>query len=92
MIIRWVTTSLRGAMQLSPSDVGHILTPGTETPGKRKLYAALLRISRAALREPTPAALCLEVCRVAVESGGFLLAWIGWHDPPCCRTSGSPCC
>jgi signal transduction histidine kinase len=44
------------------------------------LYKALLRISRANLRESTHGTLCLEVCRAAVESGSFLLAWIGWHD------------
>lgn len=22
-----------------------------------------------------------EICRIVVECGGFLMAWVGWHDP-----------
>ena len=46
-----------------------------------RLCAALLGISRAALRASTREGLCREVCRTAVTSGGFLFAWIGWREP-----------
>lgn len=49
-------------------------------PDQFKLSDAVLRISRASLHAPTREIMCADVCRATVENGGFLLAWIGWHD------------
>jgi signal transduction histidine kinase len=65
---------------LSISDASAIL-PGPSASRNLNLYEAILRISRATLRETSREGLCQEVCRAAVEQGGFLLAWVGWHDP-----------
>jgi PAS domain S-box-containing protein len=45
-----------------------------------RLYAALSQVNQAIVRNATPEALLPQVCRVLVEHGGFLMAWIGWHD------------
>ncbi len=42
-----------------------------------KLYAMLSRISRTIARSEDPQELYLAACRIAVEEGGFLGAWIG---------------
>jgi signal transduction histidine kinase len=65
---------------LNIADASAVL-PEPTASRNRNLYEAILRISRATLRETTRDGLCREVCRAAVEQGGFLLAWIGWHDP-----------
>jgi PAS domain S-box-containing protein len=67
--------SLKDGIFLEPA------ATGAEVTKAHGLYQALLRIGRANLREATQEGMCLEVCRALVESGGFLLAWIGWHDP-----------
>jgi PAS domain S-box-containing protein len=46
-----------------------------------RLYHALRRTNRALLRERDRDELLRQVCRAAVEDGGFLLAWVGRHDP-----------
>lgn len=45
-----------------------------------QLYAALSAVSQAVLRSREEAALCEDVCRLLVQSGGFRVAWIGWHE------------
>ncbi len=42
-----------------------------------RLYAVLSDINQAILRIPEPRALLAEYCRLAVEDGGFRMAWIG---------------
>lgn len=42
-----------------------------------KLYAMLSRINRSIVRSEDPQELYLAACRIAVEEGGFLGAWIG---------------
>jgi PAS domain S-box-containing protein len=46
-----------------------------------RLHAALSEINQAIVRMPSRDALFQRICRVIVEQGGFLKAWIGWHDP-----------
>ena len=46
-----------------------------------RLYDALRHVNRAILRTRTREDLFREVCRAAVEHGGFLAAFVGWHDP-----------
>lgn len=45
-----------------------------------RLYEARNQISRTIARLPGRDRLFHEICRTLVESGGFRMAWIGWHD------------
>lgn len=45
-----------------------------------RLYDALRHVNQAIVRTRTREDLFREVCRAAVEHGGFLTAWVGWHD------------
>ena len=45
-----------------------------------RLYDALRQVNQAIVRLRTSDELFNEVCRIAVEFGGFELAWIGWID------------
>jgi PAS domain S-box-containing protein len=45
-----------------------------------RLYAALSQINQAIVWTPSRDELFEKICRVLVEHGGFLMAWIGWHD------------
>jgi PAS domain S-box-containing protein len=68
-----------GDPALSIADASTVL-PGLAAARNLNLYEAIIRISRATLRATTREELCREICRAAVEQGGFLLAWVGWHD------------
>ncbi len=46
-----------------------------------RLYEMLSRIGRSLIRIETREGLLQEICTIAVECGGFQLAWIGWVDP-----------
>jgi len=46
-----------------------------------RVYAVLSDINQAIVRVRDPQALLAEACRIAVEKGGFRLAWIGRIDP-----------
>jgi PAS domain S-box-containing protein len=46
-----------------------------------RVYAMLSNINQAIVRIREPQALFQEACRVAVEEGGFTMAWIGLADP-----------
>jgi len=42
-----------------------------------RMYAVLSDVNQAIVRTRSPDALYQNVCRIAVESGGFLFAWVG---------------
>ena len=46
-----------------------------------RLYAMLSQINRAIVRAEDPQSLFATVCRIAIDHGGFLLAWIGLSEP-----------
>jgi PAS domain S-box-containing protein len=46
-----------------------------------RVYAVLSDINQAIVRVREPRALFAEACRIAVEKGGFRLAWVGLLDP-----------
>ncbi len=46
-----------------------------------RLYAMMSRINRAIVRTEDPQELYTAACRIAIESGGFVLAWIGLLEP-----------
>jgi nitrogen fixation negative regulator NifL len=46
-----------------------------------RLYATLSQVNQAIVRVPSREQLFQDVCRIAVEFGGFEVAWIGWPDP-----------
>ncbi len=45
------------------------------------LYAALSETNQAIVHSPNKEHLFDELCRIAVQRGGFALAWVGWIDP-----------
>jgi GAF domain-containing protein len=51
------------------------------TGGVNRLYAVLSKVNEAMVRVREPQALYEEACRIAVEDGLFLLAWIGFVEP-----------
>ena len=46
-----------------------------------RTYRVLSDINQLIVRERDPQTILDEACRIAVEKGGFLLAWVGWIDP-----------
>jgi len=46
-----------------------------------RLYAALSHVNQAIVVTAEQNALFEKVCRALVESGGFHMAWVGWHEP-----------
>ena len=46
-----------------------------------RIYAVLSDINQNIVREKDPEKMLAEACRIAVEKGRFLMAWIGLHDP-----------
>jgi len=46
-----------------------------------RFYRVLSQVDQGLVRSRSREELLAQVCRVAAESGGFKLAWIGWHDP-----------
>jgi PAS domain S-box-containing protein len=53
----------------------------SELERTRHLYAALSDVNKAIVRARTRDELFDEVCRALVQSGGFDMAWVGWHEP-----------
>jgi hypothetical protein len=49
--------------------------------GLNRLYQVLSGINEAIVRLRDPDALFREACRIAVERGGFRMAWLGLADP-----------
>ena len=49
--------------------------------GVNRLYRVLSRVNQAIVRIREPQELYEEACRIAVEDGRFLLAWIGFAEP-----------
>jgi PAS domain S-box-containing protein len=73
MAARKKSTSLQDT---TPS--GH---PEDRFANLNRTYALLSAINQAIVRVREPQALFEEACRAAVETGGFLIAWIGFLDP-----------
>ena len=46
-----------------------------------RLYAMLSEINRAIVRSEDPQNLFASICRIAVDHGGFSLAWVGLSEP-----------
>src|SRR5688500_10842208 len=46
-----------------------------------RLYAVSSGINEAIVRVPDERQLYLEACRIAVERGGFMMAWVGRNSP-----------
>jgi PAS domain S-box-containing protein len=47
-----------------------------------RVYSVLSDINQTIVRESNPGTMLSEACRIAVESGQFLMAWIGLRDAP----------
>ena len=56
-----------------------------------RLYATLSQINQAIVRVKSCEELAREVTRVAIEFGGFKLAWIGQHNPQTCEVTPLGC-
>jgi PAS domain S-box-containing protein/diguanylate cyclase (GGDEF)-like protein len=46
-----------------------------------RLYAALSQINQAIVMNRNRDELFDKICSALIEHGGFLMAWIGWHNP-----------
>ncbi len=44
------------------------------------LYDCMSQVNQAIVLMTTREALFQSICRILVESGGFSMAWVGWHD------------
>ncbi|MDD1621407.1 MAG: EAL domain-containing protein [Methylococcaceae bacterium] len=56
-------------------------TAGIELERQNRLYAMLSNINRTIIRTEDPQELYSAACRIAIEYGGFALAWIGLLEP-----------
>lgn len=63
------------------SRVGTISTSLDEISRVNRLYAVLGKVNEAIIRIRAQQDLFDAACRIAVEDGGFALAWIGFVDP-----------
>ncbi len=45
-----------------------------------RLYAVLSDVNKAIVREKDPQRMLSDACQIAVEKGGFRMAWVGMHD------------
>lgn len=45
-----------------------------------RLYRTLSEVNQLLVREPDEGRLLPEVCRIVVDEGGFLMAWVGFKD------------
>ena len=58
------------------------MTPGPDDLGRvNRLYAVLSRVNEEIVRVHEPQELFEAACKIAVEDGGLLLAWIGFLHP-----------
>ena len=55
--------------------------PRSGSPTLSRDYLTLAEINQAIVRAPDPATLFTEACRIAVEQGGYLGAWVGERGP-----------
>jgi PAS domain S-box-containing protein len=66
-------SKIRHAVELRESQVKVVRTS--------RLYLVLSRINEAIVRIHDRRTLMEEVCKIAVQEGGFIRAWIGFEDP-----------
>lgn len=62
------------------ADISHRKHNEAEIEQANRLYLTLSETNQAIVRFPEPERLFQEVCHIAVEYGGFRLAWIGTPD------------
>ena len=55
-----------------------------------RVYTVLSDINQTIVREKDPQAMLAAACRIAVEKGGFRMAWIGMLDPATKKLIRSP--
>ncbi|MGD7036196.1 EAL domain-containing protein [Methylotuvimicrobium buryatense] len=66
-------------MASSDTPIGETHTK-TELERRNRLYTMLSHINRCIIRTKDPQELYVAACRIAIESGGFAIAWIGLID------------
>lgn len=62
-------------------DITEIKSREREIARLSRLYAALSEINQAIVKTASRRQLFERICQVLVDRGGFVAAWIGWHDP-----------
>jgi len=66
-------------MESSDTPIGESHTEA-ELERRNRLYTMLSHINRCIIRTKDPQELYFAACRIAIESGGFAIAWIGLVD------------
>jgi PAS domain S-box-containing protein/diguanylate cyclase (GGDEF)-like protein len=62
-------------------DITALKTREREVARLSRLYAALSQINQAIVMNRNRDELFEKICSALIEHGGFLMAWIGWHNP-----------
>lgn len=78
--VKDVTGKIIGASKIA-RDITALKTHEREVARMTRLYAALSQINQAIVWTKTRNELLEKICQVLIEHGGFLMAWIGWHNP-----------
>jgi PAS domain S-box-containing protein len=86
----WRRIEALGSDLLDVEEVGALVVNARDVTDRHAAEERAARLDRvlrtsaevgeAALRASDEAALLAEACRITVETGGYLLAWVGWKD------------
>jgi serine phosphatase RsbU (regulator of sigma subunit) len=74
-------SSLTEESKMQPKRTEQGIQPHQETGRVNRLYAVLSKVNEAIVRIREPQELFEEACKIAVEDGHFILAWIGFVEP-----------
>lgn len=70
----------RPAVQVIVTDITERKQAEERLRNLNRVYRILSEINKAIVRIPEPQAIFNEACRIAVQEGGFLMAWVGLVD------------
>jgi PAS domain S-box-containing protein len=76
------TVELKKAAELLSTEVEERKSQEKETRRLNRFYIVLSQVNQAIVRSSSREGLLQSICDVAVEHGGFKIAWFGWLDEP----------
>src|SRR5450756_1190018 len=79
-MLRTISSVRRGA-RMKPKRTVHDVRGLDDIGRVNRLYAVLSKVNEAIVRVHEPQDLYEAACRIAVEDGHFILAWIGFVEP-----------